>query len=139
MAAVEFALIAPILLTLFGAAVDLGRAIERSIRLEAAARTALLYVQLQPAASGSAIALAQSAISDVPSATVNISSSCTCPTDSTMTAYTAATCGTACTSGMVQYVTITVSAPFTQFFPLSTYLPFNSIGATTRTIVGETS
>jgi hypothetical protein len=48
---------------------------------------------------------------------------------------TESVCGTYCTNGMARIITVTTSRPFTPTFPTSSFIPFNRISATTRTLV----
>jgi len=148
-AAVEFALIAPIMLALIGAAVDLGRGIEQAIKLETAARAAAQYVE----ASG--LILSGGTFEDVPQLTINLmvgstalaglsgaritatNSVCYCPNNDANGSLPTTTvgCNTNCNTGMARVRTITASADFAPIFPTSRYIPFNQLGTINRNVV----
>ena len=143
-AAVEFALIAPLLITLLGAAVDLGNAIDRSIRLENAARTGAQYATRAPGDTAGAQAAALAVLTAIPGwsdASVTVSAmACTCLGANGAGTGTpnAGTCGTCPgTSGEARYVTVTATRPFTPIFPTSSFIPFNNLGATSRNVVAR--
>lgn len=139
-AAVEFALIAPVLVALLGATTDLGRGIERAIMLETAARSGAEWLGLNPfdalandvsqAAVRSAMA---PALTGLPNATVTVSNSvCLCPDANGRVTGTPSVgaCGTACATGIARFRTIRVSEPFNVIFPTTNFIP----GSGTRTI-----
>lgn len=139
-AAVEFALIAPILISLFGAAVDLGRGIERAIRLETAARAGAQYATLKPQDGAAILSAVNTALTGVSGASISVGGIvCNCPdangapsgsTDSSV-------CGNTCATGMARYRTITITAPFTPIFPTSRYVPWNALGTVSRNVVAR--
>jgi Flp pilus assembly protein TadG len=140
-AAVEFAMIAPILVALLGAAVDLGRGIQQGIRLETAARVGTQFVTLKPEATQTEVSAAVlSALPGVSGVVVSPgSNACLCP-DSTgaMTGTpSAATCSTVCTTGMARFRTVAVRASFSPIFPTSQYVPWNALGTISRDVTAR--
>lgn len=137
-AAVEFAIIAPVLITLVGAAVDLGTGIERAIRLENAARAGAQYATRTPSDTAGARAAALATLSDWSNVAVTAGPMvCTCPTSGASGGPVVA-CGTAiCATGMARYITVTASRPFTPIFPTSTLIPFNNLGTSTASVVAR--
>lgn len=138
-AAAEFAIVAPVLLSLFGAAMDLGSAIERSIRLANAARAGAQYATAAPSDTTGASSLASSLITDLTGSSVTVVATCACPSSTTTSTGNAVPCNSTCGSGMAQYITVTVTAPFTPIFPFSSMLPFETIGSTTGRVVARIS
>lgn len=140
-AAIEFALIAPLLITLLGAAVDLGIAIDRSIRLENAARTGAQYATRAPSdtAGAQAAALASStAIADWGGATVTVGPMfCTCPPANAGTGGPGVGCTSTCATGLARYITVTATRPFAPIFPTSAFIPFNNLGASTGQVAAR--
>jgi Flp pilus assembly protein TadG len=141
-AAVEFAMIAPILISLLGAAVDLGRGIQQGIRLETAARVGAQFVTLKPEATMSEISTTVlSALSGVSGVVVSPGSSnvCLCPdsTGAITGTPSAATCSTVCTTGLARFRTITVRASFSPIFPTSQYVPWNALGTISRDVTAR--
>ncbi|MGG5817311.1 TadE/TadG family type IV pilus assembly protein [Falsiroseomonas sp. HW251] len=147
-AAVEFALIAPILVTLLGGALDLGRGVERAIKLESIARTAAQYVQMnsQEVSSGALIDVSSATVSSSSAvsndnqigATVTVSSStCTCVTSAGALSGTPSSgdCSSVCTYGLAKFRTVTVTLAFTPWLPTSNLIPFNALGTQSRSVV----
>ena len=136
-AAVEFAIIAPVLITLVGAAVDLGTGVERAIRLENAARAGAQYATRTPSDTAGARAAALATLSDWSNVTVTAGPmACTCPT-SGASGGPVVGCGTTCPTGMARYITVTASRPFTPIFPTSALIPFNNLGTSTASVVAR--
>ncbi len=151
-AAVEFALIAPILVILLGAATDLGRAIERAIRLENAARAGAQLLTVNPlATSADAEAAMRAAFEPFGSIsgvtfTPNVTgASCGCldattgavlssPAPST-NACPVPSCPNNNLGGVVVYRTVRAQATFAPLFPTSQLIPFNNLGTLQRDVV----
>ena len=139
-ATAEFALVAPLLLLLLGAATDLGSAIERSIRLQSASHAGAMYGSLMPDdKTNAAQSLAASMVSNVPSAAVSVTMTCQCPLTTAATTGPVVNCSIICPAGLARYITVDVSAPFTGVFPLSNYMPFETIGALAGHVVARVS
>ena len=139
-AAVEFALIAPILISLFGAAVDLGRGIERGIKLETAARAGAQYATLKPNDDAGILDAVSNSLSGVSGATMSPGIiECDCPDANGASSGTpsSSACSNTCANGLARYRTITVRAPFTPIFPTSSYVPWNSLGTISRNVVAR--
>jgi Flp pilus assembly protein TadG len=135
-ALVEFALIAPVLISLLGGAVDLGSAIALSVRVENAARTGAQYVTRMPTDTAGAQTVALNALSGVRGAAVVVGPMvCQCPPAGAATGGAVVACTSTCATGMAQYITVTATAPFTPIFPASTLLPFDTITGTTGNVV----
>lgn len=102
---VEFAIIAPVVLTIALGAFDLGRAVSLAIQLEEAARSGTLYAARAPGDGvGIRAAVDGNLVGQV--ATVNIGAArCEC-------AAVVAACDTFCSTGMARFMTIQVSASF---------------------------
>jgi Flp pilus assembly protein TadG len=148
-AAVEFALIAPLLIVMLGAAVDLGRGIERAIRLETIARTAAYsltigslqlngtsdYVDVQVSALETLTLSLRNAMSPAATLTAN-ASECYCPNNDTNGTLpnSSVGCNTVCAEVMARFRTITASSTFTPIFPTSSIIPFNALGAQSRSV-----
>ncbi|MBX6742368.1 MAG: pilus assembly protein [Acetobacteraceae bacterium] len=139
-AAIEFAIISPLMVMLLGAAVDLGFAIERSIRLENAARTGAQFATRDSTNLTGARDAALARISDLPGASVPTPViACLCPNaDGTVSGTpSTGTCSTSCATGMARFISVTATSTFTPIFPTSAFIPFNSIGATTSNVVAR--
>jgi Flp pilus assembly protein TadG len=139
-AAVEFAMIAPILIMLFGGAVDLGRGIERGIRLETAARAGAQYAILKPNDQTGILNAVVTSLTGVSGASVTVLQIvCNCPDANGAPAgsTSASECSNTCATGLARYRTITVSAPFTPVFPTSNYVPWNRLGTISRNVVAR--
>ncbi len=96
--AVEFALVAPVLLLLLAGTYDAANAIQLSLRLERAARAGAQYALADP---GNATAIRDVVIQAWPELTVaEVSVACGCGA-------AAAACGTACPPGVSRTVTVT--------------------------------
>lgn len=135
-AAVEFAIIAPVLIMLLGGAVDIGTAVDRSIRLENAARTAAQYVTRAPADSAGAQSAAMATLAGMTGASVTVGAmACRCPATGSAVGGAVVDCGTTCATGMVKSITVTATRPFAPIFPTSAIIPFNNLGATTSNVV----
>lgn len=120
-AAIEFAIIAPVMILLAGAAWDLGNAVDRSIHLENAARTGAQYITRNPSDTAGAQAAAQAVLSGY--GTISIGTMvCTCPPSGAATGGSAVDCATGtCTTGMTRYITVTATPLANQnpIFPIS--------------------
>ena len=142
-AAVEFAVVAPVLITLLGAAVDLGTAVDRSIRLENAARTGAQYATRKPGDATGAQTAAMAALTAVPGwsgATVTVGQmQCECLSANGAGGgnLSSANCSATCSNGMARYITVTAMRSFTPIFPTSAFIPFNNLGASTSSVVAR--
>lgn len=121
-AAVELALVAPLLLAILVPLADLGMAYSQQVQVQQAAQAGAAYAMLHPWSSTSATAIANTVTSagnlSGLSATPAPSQSCGCPTG---TAVTSATCGSVCSDGQNAgyYVTVYASATYTPVLPYS--------------------
>ncbi|MBB5690293.1 pilus assembly protein [Roseomonas alkaliterrae] len=130
--ALEFALTAPIVLFITLAVVDFGNALQRTIRLESAARAGAQVAFSQPddqnairAAILQSLGIPATGTNNPAGNTsISVSSSCLCPPPGTTafdcsTGDPVASCGT---DDFRQYVSVTVSQPFTALLvvPLTT-------------------
>lgn len=117
-AALEFGLVAPILITLLLAVSDIGGAIQQNIRLEAAARSALGYAHLysdtnQLGTIRNYIITALNGWNDV--TVSNVVATCDCATTANgVTTAVNGTCGVACTAGQEgrRFLTVAISRPY---------------------------
>ncbi|WP_237213600.1 TadE/TadG family type IV pilus assembly protein [Falsiroseomonas oryziterrae] len=142
-AAVEFALIAPLLIALLGASVDLGRAIITAIRLETAVRSGAEFIIQNPGADPATVqTVVRDAFGTGATATVTWPR-CACLNATTGSPESApgAADPNLCTSlncpgGIVGYRDVTASAGFTAFFPARLYTAFvaNVGGTITRNV-----
>ncbi len=97
-AAMEFGLVAPILVTVLIAVVDIGSAVQQNIRLEAAARSALGYAHVYSSDTSGISNMVTSALSGWNNVTVNVPAmQCFCGS-----ATTASNCAVDCTGGVEQ-------------------------------------
>ena len=128
-ALVEFALIAPVLVTLLGGATDLGRVIALSLQVEDASRTAAQYVTRAPNDAAGAQTAALAALSGTSGPNVVVGAMvCKCPPAGAATGGAVVSCtNITCATGIIQYVTVTASATFTPIFPASNLLAFNTL------------
>lgn len=118
-AAIEFGLVAPVIIMVLLAVADIGGSIQQTIRLEASARTALGYAHLHnsPDQMATIRSLIVTALNDSSVTVGNIAMTCDCVT-STGAAGSAGsgTCGVdyACSSGqeMRRFLTVNVSRPY---------------------------
>ncbi len=112
-AALEFGLIAPILITVLIGVVDIGGSIQQRIRLEAAARSALGYAHVYSENIADIRNIVIGALSGWNNATVDaVVVACDCATTSGgVTTVVAGTCTVACASGAEQrrFLTVNVS------------------------------
>lgn len=120
--ALEFALTAPILMFITLAVVDFGNALQRMIRLESAARAGAQVAFSQPGDQNAIrTAIRQSLqnwglVTDNPAGNVNVavSLSCLCPSSTATFDCTTGDPSVSCaTDDFRQYVSITVTQPFT--------------------------
>jgi len=142
-AAVEFALIAPILIALLGASVDLGRAIIIAIRLETAVRSGAEFIVQNPSAANADVqTVVENAFGTGATATATFPR-CACLDASTGAltgALAAADSGFClslnCAGGVVGYRDVTASAAFARIFPAGIYTAFvaNVGGTITRNV-----
>lgn len=109
LAAIEFALVAPITVLLLVGVMDLGNALQQKQRLSAAAQAGAAYALTFPADSAGIQAAINRMLSGWSGVTVTVPAPvCECPG-------TAGTvdCDTVCPTGRQSYVSITLSRPFT--------------------------
>jgi Flp pilus assembly protein TadG len=141
-AAVEFALIAPVLLILLGGAVDLGRAIDLGLRLEATARIGAQVILRTPdvaentVTSAMASAFGSTPSSPSPAFTAPVASSCACLSGSTGAATVAACTDstiTSCLSGVAKYRTVTARSSFAAILPAA-LVPFANFSQLSRDV-----
>lgn len=136
-AAVEFAIIAPVVLLLLAGATDLGRAVESSIRLENAARAGAQFALRAPNDTAGIRAAAEAGAG--PGATVTVTRPpCQCPT-ATGANGAVVDCNASCATGMARYVRISITQPFVPLFPTSALIPFDAIGATNANVLARLS
>jgi Flp pilus assembly protein TadG len=125
-AAVEFALVAPILMGMLVPVVDLSMAFAQRMEVQQAAQAGAQYALLHAWNSNSAtnIAAAVTAASNLPglSATPAPSQFCGCPGGS---AITSTTCGSTCSDGTTAGYYVTVSAQYT-YTPV---VPYSVLGS----------
>jgi Flp pilus assembly protein TadG len=133
---VEFALILPVLLTLFGGAVDVARLYQGWIALEGAARDAAEYAATKSASSSAAQTDAQTVLC---TETQNLSgfaappgnpTNCTSPTVSVSYSKDTSTASGASTAYPIVTVTVTATLPFRTLW---SYPLFTQNGAWTLT------
>jgi len=130
-AAVEFAVIAPVLVTLLAAAVNIGFAVDNTIRLANAARAGAAYITVLPNDAAGAQSVAQSVLAG---STATIGAMvCTCPPSGAATGGSPVDCGSPCAPGMAQYITVTVTRPPTTILQLG----FAGVGPTSRSVVAR--
>lgn len=135
-AAVEFAIIAPVMIALLGGAVDIGIAVDRAIRLENAARTAAQHITRMPTATAAAETAGLATLAGAAGATVTVAPAvCQCPPNGAAIGGAVVACTSTCANGMAIYVTVTATQPFTPIFPTSAIIPFNNLGATSSDVV----
>lgn len=103
-AAAEFAISVPVLLLLIMGAMDFGRAIDQSIRLETAARAGAQYGLIFPDDSTGIAARVTEALPGWSGFTATSSLVCSCGG------------GGACAAGCAQTLTVTVTRPFSAAF-----------------------
>lgn len=130
-AAVEFGLIAPLLIILLSAAMDLGNAFQQSVRLAAAVRSGALTAATSGTTSSAISAAVTGALAGWTNVTVTVDAqTCQCldaATGQGTGATSAAICGTTCAGGMAKYYGIHATRPFTPVFPGSRWVTFNRI------------
>lgn len=131
-AAVEFAIIAPVLIILLAGATNVGLAVDHSIQLANAARAGAQYatVQQNDMAGAQAAALRMMPPEAIVATPVM---SCFCPPAGSATGTTEVVCTTTCATGMARYITITVSMAPTQIPGLA----FFSSADASRTVVAR--
>jgi Flp pilus assembly protein TadG len=129
--AVEFALVAPILIILAGAATDLGNAFQESIRLGSAVRAGAQFAAAHSENTGGIVAAVSSAVAGWGGVNVTVDPmQCQCldPASGVGTgAISAAVCSLTCPGGMARYVTVHAVRDYTPLFPASDYVTFNAI------------
>jgi Flp pilus assembly protein TadG len=106
-AAVELALVAPVLVTLMLVIFELGGAMQQTMRLESAARAGALHAAALPTDTGGIAATVRAALegwNDVTVAPATVT--CECPGAGVVS------CGGTCTLPMERFVTVTVTRPF---------------------------
>ena len=130
-AAVEFAIIAPVLIILLAAAANVGFAVDHTIQLANAARAGAQYATVKPDDLAGAQA---AALAVLPGSTAMLPVlSCTCPLAGQATSATVVGCGTTCAGGMARYITVTVSMAPPQIAGLAFFNP----AAASRTVVAR--
>lgn len=130
-AAVEFAIIAPVMTILLAGATNVGLAVDHSIHLANAARAGAQYAT---ALSSDLAGARTAALAVMPGATVATPvMTCICPPSGYATGTTTVDCTTTCATGMARYITVTVSMTPTQIPGLA----FFSSTAATRTVVAR--
>lgn len=130
-AAIEFALVAPVMITILIAVVDIGGALQQNIRLEAAARSALGYAHAYSGDTTGIRNIVINALSGWSDATVqNVAMTCDCATTSAnVTTATAGTCGVACSGSAEQrvFLTVNVSRPYNGILYLQNRTLFGNV------------
>ena len=107
-AALEFAVVLPVLAATLMSVIDLGRAVEQTLRLEAAARVGAQYAMFMPTDQAGIVAAARGALGGWANAVVlPAAMTCACPGTGAM-ACTSTTCAVA----LERYVSITVTRAF---------------------------
>jgi Flp pilus assembly protein TadG len=124
-AAVEFAVVAPVMITLLAGAANVGFAVDHAIALANAARAGAQHLIAQPNDAAGARAAAQAVL---PGSTAAVSPmACTCPASvSAATGGSAVNCETgscAANIGMVRSLTVTVTMAPRQIPGLATFTP----------------
>ena len=146
-AAVEFAIVAPALLTVLGAATDFGRALAISTQLQQAALAGATYAfaaqqeaGVDGTISASAVkAVVQASMTLSPAPTVTVSGpapECT-STSGSSTTLTSGTAGVDCPSGSLPntYVVITVQYAFTPLMPTYSMLASTTLSVTSNVVL----
>ena len=129
---VEFALILPIMLTLFGAVVDLSRLYSSWIKLQAATRAAAEYT----ATNSKTLATAQTDAQSLVCTQVTGSATCSTPTVTVSSFGLSTTSAGASTAHPVGSSTVQTSMPFRTLFP---YPLFSQNGVWTLAASGSYS
>jgi len=129
---VEFALILPIMLTLFGAVVDLSRLYSSWIKLQAATRAAAEYTATNDQTSATAQTDAQTLVCTQ----VTGSATCSMPTVTVSSFGLSTTSAGASNAHPIGSSTVTTSMPFRTLFP---YPLFSQNGVWTLTASGSYS
>ncbi len=131
-AAVEFAVIAPVLIVLLAGAANVGLAVDHAIPLSSAARAGAQYATAAPNDLSGAQAAAAAILSgaSVPTPTM----SCTCPATGQAVGGATVDCVTnSCTTGVARYISVTVNRAPTQIPGLA----FFSSAVASRTVVAR--
>lgn len=106
-AAVEFGLIAPVLVLVLLSVADLGNALQQSQRLTAAARAGALYAASFPTDAAGVQATVQGMLPGWQDVTVpSPAISCECPGSG------AVDCAAACAAGLQRFISVSASRPF---------------------------
>jgi Flp pilus assembly protein TadG len=106
-AALEFAIVLPLLAGVLTAVVDLGGAIQQTQRLEAAARAGAQYAMTASTDQSGIASAVRGALPGWTDVTVQSTAMrCVCPGTGTVT------CTSACAGRMQRYVTVAVTRPF---------------------------
>ncbi|MFC0408551.1 TadE/TadG family type IV pilus assembly protein [Roseomonas elaeocarpi] len=120
-AAVEFALVAPVMILLLLGGFDLANAFAQSMRLQSAAQAGAQYAAAYPTADSDIVAAVRANLAGWSNVTVNNPvRSCVCDNGGTVNCS-----GGSCASGTalpVLYLTITATRPFTASSPLTARL-----------------
>lgn len=103
-AAIEFALVAPILITILFAVVDIGGAIQQKIRLEASTRSAIGYAHVYSNQTSTIRNIVINALNGWNDVTVNtVTLTCECgATANNVTTWSSANCAQNCATGEEQ-------------------------------------
>lgn len=129
-AALEFALAAPVLLVLVGAAMDLGEAFSQSVRLGGALRAGAQYAASNAADSAGISGTITSALAGWGNVSVTVDPmTCQCLDPATGAGSgdtSSAVCNQACPGGMARYIGLHATRPYAPTFPLSRYIGFNN-------------
>ncbi len=131
-AALEFALIAPVMIVLLAAAANIGLAVDHAINLSNAARAGAQYVIALPSDT---VGARTAALGVLPGAVVTVGAMvCTCPAPGESTGGPTIACNTTtCLTGLTRTVTVTVTRAPVQIPGLA----FNSTAASTRSVVAR--
>ncbi len=132
LAAIEFAIIAPIFVMALVCSADLGLAFYHAMQVEAAAQAGAEYAAIQGFnAGGISSAVANSTTGFSISATPAPSQSCGCPSNSGVTQVA---CGTTCADGTVagSYVTVSAASTYATIIPYPALPPTFQLAATAK-------
>lgn len=109
LSALELAAVMPIMATVLMSTIDLGGAIQQSIRLEAAARAGAQYAMFTPTDETGTVNAVKAALPGWTNVTVATPTyTCRCPGTGTVSCTS-----TTCASPLQRFVTISVTRPFT--------------------------
>lgn len=129
--ALEFALIAPVLIILLGAAADLGNAFQQSIRLGSAVRSGAQRAAADAGGTAAIQAAVTSAITGWEGVSVTVDPmQCQCldPVSGEGTGELSdAVCSLTCPGGMARYIGVHATRPYEVLVPTSALVTFNTI------------